>query len=57
MTMNVQCPVCGEMRELPANVPEGTRCLCRGCGATLELESLQPLRVVPVRRCAEDFGL
>lgn len=55
--MKIECPVCGEVREMPVNAPEGTRCLCRGCGAVLELISLQPLRMAPVRRCAEDFGV
>lgn len=57
MTMTVQCPVCGEVREMPANAPEGTRRCCRGCGAVLEVVALQPLQVVPVRHCAEDFGV
>jgi lysine biosynthesis protein LysW len=57
MTMKIECPVCGEVRDVPVNAPEGTRRWCRGCGAVLELVSLQPLQVVPVRRCAEDFGV
>ena len=57
MSVEFECPSCGEMRELPSDAPIGTRALCRRCWAVLEICSLQPPQVVKIRLCAEDFGI
>ena len=58
MPGEVHCPFCGETREIPAAEAEiGARRRCRRCWAVLEVVSLQPLAVVKIPHCAEDFGV
>lgn len=53
----VECPVCGEEKEFPADAAVGMRRGCRRCWAVLEIRTLVPLEVAKIPLCAEDFGI
>ena len=57
MPITISCPACGAMKEIPEDSSSGTRRWCRFCGTVMEVHSLQPLEVVKIPRCAEDFGI
>jgi hypothetical protein len=57
MSMQIECPICGEVRDLPVASIVGTRTICRHCWALLEIKSDEPLQVVKIKLQAEDFGI
>ncbi|MCU0236200.1 MAG: hypothetical protein MUC72_03845 [Acidobacteria bacterium] len=57
MLILVECPVCGEEKEFPADAAVGMRRGCRRCWAVLEIRALVPLEVAKIPLCAEDFGI
>ncbi len=57
MPIRIECPVCGEEKEFPVDAAIGMQRGCRRCWAVLEVTSLQPLGIVKIPLCAEDFGI
>ena len=52
----IECPDCGQPKELHGSMEVGQILNCAGCGALLELLSLTPPGIGHAPQIEEDFG-